>query len=771
MQSTRVIVAGLGAVTSQGPDARSFWQHVRDGVVAIRPVRHLPMTGLRTQIAGEVEKVPTPAHDYGRPDSFADRAYEFALQAAEEAFAAAGVGTDTVPPDRWGVVLGTCNAGLLSAREWFLRRRAGERPDPRLAAQCTPQAIAEMLAGAFGLTGAVLSVDTACAAGANTIGLAGELIRDGRADAVLAGGTDALSDVLLAGFNSLESLSPVPAAPYSADRQGLSLGEGAGMLVLLREDLARDLGVPLLAELAGYGLSADGYHPTAPHPEGLGAARAIGAALRVAGVEPTDVDYVNSHGTGTAKNDPAETNATKVGLGEEHARRIAVSSTKSMIGHLLGAAGAVEAIVTVQAVAEQVAPPTANFTTPDPQCDLDYVPNHPRPLEIDVAVSNNFAFGGANASLVLRRPGHGQPPATLPVDDVVITGVGALTPAGLDAVALHDAVTAGRVCWQDEGGRRLGRVEFRAGDFLKPKERKRVDRLGLLSIIATRAALADAGLVADDGNRERIGVILGTGVGPMESMEEFAVPLLDEGPAAANPAVFPNTVYNAAAGQVAIKIGVIGPTSTVCAGHAAGAHALTYAADLLRTDHADAMVALAADALTDTVADAYADLGVLGPDGFPLAEAGVALLLERRGHALARGAPIRGRLAGYGIACDARGVGRWDLDGDGTARAVTEALRDAGVAAGDLAAVYTAAAGLATADDAEARGLDRVLGASGPPRLAVKRTVGEPMGAGAAVSAAAALAAGLDGPTLVTSTSLGGTHIAIVLTPDEGGDR
>src|SRR5207249_1061882 len=174
-----------------------------------------------------------------------------------------------------------------------------------------------------------------------------ELIRYGQVDAVLTGGAEALSGVLYSGFNSLESLSPNPAAPYSRDREGLSLGEGSGMMVLMREDLARELGAPVIAELLGYSLSADGYHPTAPHPEGAGAGRAISSALKAAGASPDEVAYVNSHGTGTPKNDPAETAATKVGLGEQAARDTAVSSTKSMIGHLLGAAGAVENIVTV----------------------------------------------------------------------------------------------------------------------------------------------------------------------------------------------------------------------------------------------------------------------------------------------------------------------------------------------------------------------------------------------------------------------------------------
>ena len=294
------------------------------------------------------------------------------------------------------------------------------------------------------MKGPVLSVDTACAASANAIGYGAELIRLGHADAVLTGGADAFSDILIAGFHSLESLSPEPAAPYSIDRKGLSLGEGSGMLVLMRQDVAEEQGAPILAEVAGYGLSADGYHPTAPHPEGAGAARAIQTGLRQAGIDPGQVDYVNSHGTGTAKNDTAETAATKVGLGEEAAYKVAVSSTKSMIGHLLGGAGAAEAIVTVKAIQDQVAPPTANFTEADPECDLDYVPNEAREMKIDVAVSNNFAFGGANASVTFLRPGfRDEAPPSPDADRPVITGIAALTVAGTDLDALWQAYKSG----------------------------------------------------------------------------------------------------------------------------------------------------------------------------------------------------------------------------------------------------------------------------------------------------------------------------------------
>jgi 3-oxoacyl-[acyl-carrier-protein] synthase II len=767
----RVVVTGMGAISPQGPDLESFWEGVRNGRVAIREVKHLPMDGYRTRLGGEVQElVLASEHEYLNPDGFHDRAIDFTMKAAEEAMANCNVAVGVIPPERWGVVIGTCNAGLLSGEEWYVRRKRGESPDPRLLLLVLPQAMSEALSGAFDLRGPVLSIDTACAASANAIGAAGELIRSGQADAVLTGGSDAFSDILVAGFNSLESLSPEPAAPYSRDRKGLSLGEGSGMLVLMREDLAREYGAPIRAELLGYGLSADGYHPTAPHPEGRGAARAIRTALAQGGVEPGEVAYVNSHGTGTAKNDPAETAATKVGLGEDAARNVAVSSTKSMIGHLLGGAGAIECIATVKTIEDQVAPPTANYTEPDPDCDLDYVPDGPRPMTINIAVSNNFAFGGANASLVLARAGaRPQGPTTPDFDRVVITGLSALTTAGTDVAALWDAYSSGRDCTATEDGARVGRVDFSPGDFLSPKERKRVDRLGLFAVISARLALENAGLELTDENRTRVGAILGTGVGPMESMEAFAAPVTEEGANGANPAVFPNTVYNAAGGQVAIKVGTLGSTSTVTAGHAAGASALCYAYDLASTDHADAMLCLGADALTDTVVTAYRELGVLGNgSGLALAEAGVAVLVERLSAAQARGAKILGEVLGYAITCDARGVGHIDTDGAGIERAMQVALERAGVSAAAIKTVWASKCGLAAADEAEAGAIERVFGGDVDVR-APKLTLGEPMGVGACLETALAVQAweheGAAGPVLVNSASLGGTNFSIVLAP------
>ncbi|TDD72709.1 3-ketoacyl-ACP synthase [Jiangella aurantiaca] len=767
--TVRVAVHAVGAVTALGEDAAALWTGARDGRVGIRPVQRLDLTGVRTKLGGEVDAPIGTIHRFPQPGGYRDRVVELALHAADEAVTTAGPVIGRAGTDRCGVVYGTCNAGLLSGREWLAAVDRGERPAPGLAPMSTPQAAAEALAGAFGFGGPVVSVNTACASGANAIGWAADLIRSGQADLVLAGGADAFSDVLFAGFHSLEALSADPARPYSQGRSGLSLGEGAAFLVLVREDLAEPDEV--LAWLGGYGLSADGYHPTAPRPDGSGASRAIATALRTAGVAAADVGYVNGHGTGTEKNDPAETLAIRAALGSA-ADDVVVSSTKSVIGHLLGAAGAAEAVVTVRALEQRTVPPTASYLGPDPACDLDYAPLDARPLDSRVAVSNNFAFGGSNASLVLLRSDDERRPPAPGLDEVVVTGQSLLGPFGDGVAAARAALDAGTPIPADPQGR-AATMTVDPEPYLSRKARRRMDRMTVTAVVTAAKALAQAGYV-DAADRAGIGVILGTSAGPVESMARFTRGVLADGASGADPAVFPSTVYNQAAGQVAQQLGLYGPTSTVSAGHASGAAALAYGYELVRTGRADTIVCLALDLIDDLVVRAYRDLGVLsrtpGDRRFAITDTSVAIVLERRETARRRGRRPMAELAGYGAASRIRPGGvSWDIDGDASARAVTQALRAAGAAPDEITRLWPAAAGLEPADRGERSGLANAFGGRLPALRTPKAVLGEPVGPGGALSAALAVdeLAGdpHGGAALVHATSLGGSAMSLVLRP------
>lgn len=782
----RIVITSLGAITAHGAGAEELWQRVRGGEVAIRPLRELAVPGLPAAIGGEIIDPPRPQYDYLKPLGLTEPepAVDYALLAAEEAMAAAGVGVlepgspprpDALPAHRWGVAFGSCNSGIRSAEKAVRRAVAAGRTvdvdglrlgDDRHLLLVPPQFCAEALSAAFGLKGPVLSVNTACASSAHALAHAVEQIRAGRADAMLVGGSDALTETAYYGFNSVESLSARPARPYSRDRDGLSLGAGAGMMVLVAAEVALAAGAPIVAEVLGYGMSADGYHATAPHPQGAGAARAIRSAIDTAGLTPEDIPYINGHGTGTPKNDAAESNAVRTALGEA-APKVVLSSTKSMVGHLLGAAGAVEAIVTILGLRDEIVPPTAGFAERDPACGLDSAPNAARELPMRVAASNNFAFGGANACVVYGRPGTARTDSVATAfDEVVVTGIGALLGGAGDADQLWDAWRRDDVAAERHNGLRLVRLDGDPGREIPAKSRRRMDRLGRMAVATSTQALDAAGLTAHDG----VGVVVGTGIGPMSSISRFFEPTVAGGPTQGSPAIFPNTVFNAAAGQVAMVLGAKGPTSTLTSGHAAGAAALGTAFDLLRAGRADAVLCTGVDELSPYALDAYRGAGLFtGRHGrdYLLAEGSITLVLERAAVARERGATPSAVLAGYATASDALGIARWDPRGSGVERAMRAALAEAGVDPCELAAVWTAASGLPAVDGPERRAVDRLELSANCARHEPKRVLGDPIGAGAQLAAALAISAwrhgGDRGPVLINGSSLGGTHTSFVL--------
>lgn len=396
----RVVVTGVGAVTPLGVGAEALHERWASGVCAIADG-----AGACTDFA--------PADflsvkEIRRLDRFA----QLAAVASDEAIRQAGW-ADELPYDplRTGCVLSTGIGGLITveAQHDVLRERGAKMLSPVGIPAYMPNAAVAAVSMRHGLRGQSFGVVSACSGGGHALGSALRMIQCGDADAVLSGGSEAtLTEFAFGSFNAMQALSPTGISrPFDARRDGFVMGEGAAMLVLEEASAAEARGAPILGELAGFGSTSDAYHLTAPDPDGGPAARAIELALRDAGAAPPDVAYINAHGTSTPLNDPAETAAIKRALGEEQARRIPISSTKSAIGHLLGAAGAVEAVATLQVLRTRVIPPTLGYEVPDPACDLDYVPGEARPLIGDsdgpaLALSNSFAFGGHNVTLALR---------------------------------------------------------------------------------------------------------------------------------------------------------------------------------------------------------------------------------------------------------------------------------------------------------------------------------------------------------------------------------
>jgi 3-oxoacyl-[acyl-carrier-protein] synthase II len=404
----------LGAVTPLGNDVKATWDGLLNGRSGVDQIEQFDASELEVRIAAEVKDFDARERFGRRKARRNDRFALFAMAAAREAVADAGLTFDeggSVAGDRVGVLIGTGIGGVLTLLEEYevLKERGPERVSPFMIPRLMPNAASAAIAIDHDLQGPNFSVNSACATGSHGIGEAAGLIERGRADVVICGGSDAgthpLSVSAFANMKALSTRNDDPhraSRPFDAERDGFVIGEGAGVLIVESVEHALERGATIRAELIGYGATSDAYHIAAPAESGEGAARAMAMALRDAGLAPEEVDYINAHGTSTQLNDPIETAAIRRVFGE-HADRLAVSSTKSMTGHLMGAAGAVEAIVCVRSLETGWVHATANYETPDPACDLDYVPNEPRQMGPRVALSNSFGFGGHNGCLLLRR--------------------------------------------------------------------------------------------------------------------------------------------------------------------------------------------------------------------------------------------------------------------------------------------------------------------------------------------------------------------------------
>lgn len=403
MGHRRVVVTGLGVVSPIGSGVADFSDGLFAGRCGIGPLGLVPTDGLSVRIAGEVRGFDPADHFDARRLGLLDRGSQFALVAARQAVESSGLGFDGPLGLRTATILGTGVGGITTLDEGFHRlyREGAARLHPFTIPRLMVSAPAAQVSMEFGLTGPAFTASSACASAAHAIGLAFQMVRGGLVDAAVTGGTEAsLTFGALKGWEAMRIVSPDGCRPFCATRNGMVLGEGAAVLVLETLDSARARGADILGEIAGFGMSADAKDITAPDADG--AARAMRAALADAGLEPDGVGYVNAHGTGTTANDATEARAIHAVFGD-HARRLPVSSTKSMVGHALGAAGALEAAATLLALRRQAVPPTAGVERPDPACALDVVPRDAREVPVEAALSNSFAFGGLNAALAFRR--------------------------------------------------------------------------------------------------------------------------------------------------------------------------------------------------------------------------------------------------------------------------------------------------------------------------------------------------------------------------------
>ncbi len=407
----KVVVTGLGALAPNGNSVKQFWSAIKSGTSGIAPISYFDTSGHRVSIAGELKNFDPEKQLDPKEVRKLDPFSIYALVSAIESINSAKLDLQNLNLNRIGVIIGCGIGGIrtLENEHNIIKNKGARRVSPQFVAKMIPNIAGGHLSMRFGFRGPSQTVISACASSNDAIGIALRLIRYGDADVILTGGTEAsITPLTIAGFGNMKALSqncdnPTKASrPFDADRDGFVLSEGAGMLVLESEEHALKRGAPILAELAGYGSTDDAFHITQPAPEGEGAFRAMQRALADSNLNPKDIDYINAHGTSTPFNDKNESKAI-INLFKDNLNELRVSSTKSMTGHLLGAAGGIEAIATVKTIMSGIIPPTINYETPDPECTLNYTPNQAVKTKVNAALSNTFGFGGHNAVLCFRK--------------------------------------------------------------------------------------------------------------------------------------------------------------------------------------------------------------------------------------------------------------------------------------------------------------------------------------------------------------------------------
>ena len=516
----RCVITGLGLICAAGNDVDTCWQNICAGKTGIDEVKSVSAEGCVSHVGAEVHCEDLPAPEY-------DRSVRLCLHAAHEAVRDGRL-TDSAVREA-GVILGSCVGGAASIDHYYTGLLQG-RTEEQDVLKMSASAIAANTAFALGANGETANIVNACAAGTMSVSYACDLIRLGRGEIFLAGGTDAFSSLAYAGFNALHALSAGPCSPLNHSN-GISLGEGAGILVVEEYEHAIRRGAKIYCEVAGWGVSSDAFHITAPQPQGEGQMAALHRAMVNAGTEAGDIGYINAHGTGTAKNDAAEFLSLHT-LFEGAAP--SVSSTKSMTGHCLGAAGAIEAVLSVKALTENTVLPTTGYAPEDlaPLAEkagnLDCVVNVAHERELENVMSNSFAFGGTNASIIFSKKPH--PAEQTGKRRICVTGIGELLSEADGTASVQ---------------RELTPEDFDARDVKLGFYRK-LDRFSQMQVLSGVDALRDAGFTIDADNASRVGSTIGTADGPMAEITSFQKTVCEKGPAAGSAFSFPHTVYNAA---------------------------------------------------------------------------------------------------------------------------------------------------------------------------------------------------------------------------------
>ena len=631
----RCVVTGLGLVCALGDDAASCAASAFLGKSGIEDVKSFDTANCYSHKGAEVSLTDSELCK----DSY-DRTTLLCVKAAGEAIADSGLDLEKEDKKKIGVILGTCIGGAASIDKYYTDSYEGRPVCSEDILKMPASAIANNVAGHFGLDGVTANIVNACAAGTMSLAGACDMIRSGRADVFIAGGCDSFSSLAYAGFHALHALSEEACSPFNHSN-GITIGEGSGVLIIESYEHAAARGAKIYCDVLGSGVSSDAYHITAPRPDGEGQMSAIRRAASNSGVDFSEIDYINAHGTGTSKNDEAEFLSLKTLFG--YRPDLAVSSTKSMNGHCLGAAGSIEAVLTIEAMDRGEVPPTIGYSSEDIEAlkeksgGIGFVANEKQAKDLKVCMSNSFAFGGNNASIVFSKE-----PRDIKSDrnagPIYITGIGEVTGTKAEGESDYRADVNPEVFKQHE---------------VKTAFLRKLDRFSDLVLLSGIKALSDADIKVDDTNADDIGIVIGTSDGPITEIVNFQKLVIEKGIENGSAFMFPNTVYNAAGGYLSIFTGIKGYNITIANGFQAGLQSVMYACEAIRRGDENTMLATGADELTDLEHELYENAGYLGngkDSGMVLGEGSVTLILESAASAIARGSRKYAQIIGYASA-------------------------------------------------------------------------------------------------------------------------
>lgn len=749
MTNERIVITGLGVICAIGENYERFARNLLEGQGGIASYADI-FSGQQVWAGLATTPEPVTHFDVLEPATLAtlDRTARLGATAMAEALADSGllaVGRGPIAADRWGLILGTSHGGR-SQLDRFVESGADPN-DPhhahRLLESASHQHQSAALASCFGVHGPVITLSTACSSSGIAIAYGCELLRSGKVDMVVAGGADAFSKLTYAGFDSLGAVADQACGPFS-NTIGITLGEGAGFVVLERLEQALARQARIYAELFSHGITWDAHHLTAPEPSGEGMRRAMTLALARAGATTDQIDYINAHGTGTRANDVAESLAVKHLFGVDAPP---VSATKSFTGHALGASSVIGCLASLAASEHGRLPPTLNFDSSRPGCDLDYVPNQARAARIDRFLADSAAFGGVNCVLHGGRyqPGSPPAPAVPSADAVVITGIGVISPLGHDLDKFAESLrrgcsgicAIGRFDTGDLRASHAGLVaEFNTRRLMPSVNLRRIDMVTQYATVAASLALGDAGLGLWGQRPERIGLVIGSTRGAVGSFEKYLTSVEGARWEQASAVYFPNLVMSSIGGNISNILRLKGVASTCLSGIGAGLHALINGFEFLRRDpDCDAVIVVAADEINRLYFRLLDRLGRLAAraevpnlydpagGGLVLGEGAVALVLQRA-RSLREGTTPYATVAGYGLSNDACPDLGLEPDGQWLERAGRTALGQAGIDASRLDLIYGLGRGQADYDGRETRVLRRLLNGYRPALSCVNGHLG-----------------------------------------------